>query len=124
MAVQNRIPTVVISNFAEAHVDFLKRAADEQERASLVRSESAHADRTLLWCGDPKLVFVSLPIAHSEWVVNQLGFPNTRYLAPEKPTSFLCNDILRESALLQGLLDMPPLQSSWIWWTCCAMSII
>jgi len=105
MTVQNRIPTVVVSNFAEAHVDFLGRAADKGERNSLIHSESAHADRTLLWCGDPKLVYVSFPIAHSAWVTGQLGFPKTCYLAPENPTSFLCKDILRETALLQGLLD-------------------
>jgi len=105
MTIENNIATVVISNFAEAHVDFLARAADERERESLVHSESAHADRTLLWCGDPKLVFVSFPIAHSNWITNQLGFTNTLYLAPEKPTPFLCKDILREPALLSGLLD-------------------
>ncbi len=105
MVVHNQIPTVVISNFAEAHVDFLARAADKQERENLVHSESAHADRTLLWCGDPKLVYVTFPIAHSDWVVNKLGFTNTRYLTPEKPTSFLCKDVLREPALLKGLLE-------------------
>jgi len=105
MTIQNTVATVVISNFAEAHVDFLARATDEQERQSLVNSESAHADRTLLWCGDPKLVFVTYPIAHSDWVVSQLGFTNTRYLNPAEPTDFLCKDILREPALLQGLLD-------------------
>ena len=105
MTIQNTLATVVISNFAEAHVDFLARAADEQERQSLVHSESAHADRTLLWCGDPKLVYVTYPIAHSDWVIGQLGFTNTRYLNPVEPTNFLCKDILREQALLQGLLD-------------------
>jgi len=105
MTIQNTVATVVISNFAEAHVDFLARAADEQERESLVYSESAHADRTLLWCGDPKLVYVTYPIAHSDWVIDKLGFKNTRYLTPAEPTHFLCKDILREPALLQGLLD-------------------
>ncbi|GAB4421927.1 MAG: hypothetical protein Kow002_11110 [Anaerolineales bacterium] len=105
MTIQNRISTVIISNFAEAHVDFLARAADEQERKSLIYSESAHADRTLLWCGDPKLALVSFPVAHASWVINRLGYTNTRYLAPENPSSFLCKDILREPALLNGLLE-------------------
>ena len=105
MTVQNQIPTVVVSNFAETHVDFLSRAASKGERDRLIKSESAHADRTLLWCGDPKLVYVSFPIAHSEWITDQLGYPKTRYLAPENPTSFLCQDIVRETDLLQGMLD-------------------
>lgn len=105
MTVHNRIPTVVVSNFAEAHVDFLGRAASKEQRESLIESESAHADRTLLWCGDPKLVYVSFPIAHSNWITGRLGYPNTRYFAPDNPTSYLCKDILRENSLLQGMLD-------------------
>lgn len=105
MTGHNQIPTVVVSNFAEAHVDFLGRAADKGERDGLIHSESAHADRTLLWCGDPKLVYVSFPIAHSDWITGRLGYSNTSYLSPENPTSFLSNDIMREDALLQGLLD-------------------
>lgn len=105
MAIQNRIPLVVVSNFAEAHVDFLGRASSKEECNRLICSESAHADRTLLWCGDPKLVFVSFSIEHSKWITDRLGYKNTRYLTPEKPTSFLSQDILREKALLQEMLD-------------------
>lgn len=105
MSLHNTLPTVVISNFAEAHVDFLGRAADPAEREDLINGESYHGDRTLLWAGDPKLVFVSYPVAHAEWITGRLNFPGTRHLAPSQPTPYLSLDILREPALLQALVD-------------------
>ena len=105
MSIRNVIPTVVISNFAEAHVDFLGRLADPVEREDLINSEAYHADRTLLWAGDPKLVFVTYPIAHAEWLTQALGFPGTQHLCPQQPTYYLCKDILREAPLLQALVD-------------------
>ncbi|MEW5872744.1 MAG: hypothetical protein AB1894_26025 [Chloroflexota bacterium] len=105
MSLHNTLPTIVVSNFAEAHVDFLGRAADPNEREDLINGESYHGDRTLLWAGDPKLVFVSYPVAHAEWITSRLNYPGTRHLAPSQPTPYLSLDILREPALLQALVD-------------------
>lgn len=98
-------PTVVISNFAEAHFDFLNRASTAEERAELIGLEAFHGDRTLLWAGDPKLVIVSYPIAHADWLTERLGYPGTRHLSPRQPTPWLCQDILRERSLLQAIAD-------------------
>lgn len=105
MLAPDHIPTVVVSNFAEAHFDFLNRAADLDERAELISSEAYHGDRTLLWVGDPKLVIVSHPIAHADWLTERLGYPGTRHLAPFQPSPWLCQDILRESSLLRAIVD-------------------
>jgi hypothetical protein len=104
MAFRNDIPTVVVSNFAEAHVDFLGRCADPKEREELISSEAYHADRTLLWAGDPKLVIVSYQIAHADLITQRLNFPNTTHIYPEIPTHYLSRDILRESHLVDKIV--------------------
>ncbi|HET7145459.1 MAG TPA: hypothetical protein VFI68_15680, partial [Anaerolineales bacterium] len=104
MGLRNDIPTIVVSNFAEAHVDFLGRCADPTEREQLISSEAYHADRTLLWAGDPKLVVVSYPIAHAELICKRLNFPNTTHIYPQNPTHYLSRDILRESSLLDKIV--------------------
>ena len=98
------IPVVVIGNFAEAHVDFLGRCSDSSERSALVWGEAYHADRILLWAGDPKMVIVSFPIVHAEFIRHHLKYPHTEHLAPESPTYHLCKDILRESHLIEAIL--------------------
>lgn len=103
MSITNRIPTVIVSNFAEAHVDFLGRCADPQEREELILSEAYHADRTLLWAGDPKLVIVSYPIAHADFIRERLDFSGTEHAFPVAPTYYLCKDILREEHLVQTI---------------------
>lgn len=105
MSLINNIPTVVVSNFAEAHIDFLGRCAEPEEREKLISSETYHADRTLLWCGDPKLVIVSYPIAHEELIRTRLNYPNTRHIYPNFPTHYLCKDIVRETGLLDQIVD-------------------
>jgi len=104
MPVKNDIPTVVISNFAEAHVDFLGRCADPKEREELILSEAYHADRTLLWAGDPKLVIVSYQIAHADLICERLNFPSTTHAFPNIPTHYLSRDILRETHLLNRII--------------------
>ena len=104
MPVRNDIPTVVISNFAEAHVDFLGRCADPREREELISSEAYHADRTLLWAGDPKLVIVSYEIAHADLICKRLNFQSTIHAYPQIPTHFLSRDILRETQLLNKIV--------------------
>ena len=110
-------PTVIVSNFAEAHADFLGRCADPDQRKELILSETYHADRTLLWAGDPKLVIVSYPIAHEEFIRQRLNFSGTIHAFPEEPTYFLCRDILRENSLMEkiaafageaGIIDLIP----------------
>ena len=78
---QNTIPTIVISNFAEAHIDFLGRSDKPAERDDLINGEDYHGDRTILWADDPKLVIVNYPIAHADFNTKRLGYPNTRHLA-------------------------------------------
>ncbi|HND91486.1 MAG TPA: hypothetical protein PLI75_06865 [Anaerolineales bacterium] len=105
MPTQNTIPTVVISNFAEAHIDFLGRSSDPEERDDLINGEDYHGDRTILWADDPKLVIVNYPIAHAEFNVKRLGYSRTSHLAPHEPSHYLCLDILREAHLLEGILQ-------------------
>lgn len=102
---QNAIPTVVVSNFAEAHIDFLGRSQNPVERENLISGEDYHGDRTILWAGDPKLVIVNYPIAHADFNTRRLGYPNTRHLAPREPSHYLSLDILREKDLIDGIVD-------------------
>jgi hypothetical protein len=104
MSVRNALPTVVVSNFAEAHLDFLGRCADPAEREELISSEAYHADRTLLWAGDPKLLIVSYPIAHADLICQRLNFPLTTHTYPNIPTHYLSRDILRETRLLDEIV--------------------
>ena len=104
MPAENKIPTVVVSNFAEAHVDFLARCADPAEREELILSEAYHADRTLLWAGDPKLVIVSYQIAHADLITSRLNFSATTHVFPNIPTHYLSRDILRESHLIDAIV--------------------
>lgn len=104
MSIKNNIPTVVVSNFAEAHIDFLGRSNSVSERNDLINGEDYHGDRTILWAGDPKLVIVNYPIAHAELNLARLGFHNTRHLAPESPSHYLSLDILREKHLVDSIV--------------------
>ena len=105
MPVHNLIPTVVISNFAEAHIDFLGRSNDLSERDDLINSEDYHGDRVILWAGDPKLVIANYPIAHASFNNDRLGFSGTLHTAPQNPSHYLCLDILREEHLLQSIIQ-------------------
>ena len=105
MPIKNNIPTVIVSNFAEAHVDFLGRCSDPKEREELILSEAYHADRTLLWAGDPKLVIVSYPIAHAQDIKQRLNYPETEHAFPADPTFYLCKDIVKEPLLTKRILE-------------------
>lgn len=102
--IDQRVPVAVVSNFVEAHHDFLNRAANRHNGDSPLEQEAYHADRTLLWVGDPKLVFVSRKIPHAAYLCDQLGYQGTHYIAPDAPTPFLCRDIVREERLLDALV--------------------
>ncbi|MFN2203934.1 MAG: hypothetical protein ACK2UO_22245 [Caldilineaceae bacterium] len=98
------IPVAVVGNFVEAHYDFLSRFSADDSGASLFDQEAYHGDRTLLWLGDPKLVFVSHEIPHAAYLCGLLGYEGTRHVAPTSPTPFLSCDILREERLLNTLV--------------------
>lgn len=105
MSMINNIPTVIVSNFAEAHVDFLGRCSDPVEREEIILSEAYHADRTLLWAGDPKLVIVSYPIAHELLIRQRLNYPKTQHTFPVNPTFYLCKDVMREMEIVERILE-------------------
>ncbi len=105
MPILNEIPTVLVGNFAEAHIDFLSRSDKPAERDDLINGEDYHGDRIILWAGDPKLVIVSYPIAHADFNATRLNYPNTSHVAPREPTHYLCLDILREKHLLESIVE-------------------
>lgn len=100
--IDHRVPVVVVCNISETFYEFLSRAEDAERH---IRGEQYRGDRAIVWAGDPKLVFTSLPIPHAEHLYQQAGFTQTQYAAPQNPTSWLSLDILNEPALLQRLID-------------------
>ncbi len=103
MPIKNDIPTIIVGNFAEAHIDFLGRCADTLERTELILGETYHADRILLWAGDPKLVIVSYEIAHADLICQRLNYLSTIHVCPQNPTHYLSKDILREAHLMKQI---------------------
>lgn len=100
--IDRSVPVVIVCNISETFYEFLSRGEDT---AHHIRGEQYRGDRAIVWAGDPKLVFTSLPIPHAEHLSEQAGFPGTQYLAPERPTSWLSLDILRQPALLNRLIE-------------------
>ena len=100
--IDHSLPVVIVCNISETFYQFLNRAKNAE---LLIRGEQYRGDRAIIWAGDPKLVFTSLPIPHAEHLYSQAGFAHTEYLAPDQPTSWLSLDILRERNLLQRLID-------------------
>ena len=103
--VDKHIPLVTICNISETFYNFLSRADNESKRQHLIHGEQYRGDRTLLWLGDPKLVFVTYPIPHAEHILTCFGYKGTSYMAPVEPSPWLSLDILREPALLQCLVN-------------------
>lgn len=99
--IQHDIPTVVVCNISETFYEFLSRGEDSEKH---IKGEQYRGDRAIIWAGDPKLVFASLPIPHAEHLYAQAKFPHTHYLAPQNPSAWLSLDILREPALLQQII--------------------
>ncbi|MCC6804003.1 MAG: hypothetical protein IT319_14065 [Anaerolineae bacterium] len=100
--IDHSLPVVVVCNISETFYEFLSRGEDAERQ---IRGEQYRGDRAIVWAGDPKLVFTSLPIPHAEHLYQQAGFAGTEYLAPQRPTSWLSLDILREPALLNRLIE-------------------
>ena len=103
-SVNPNIPVVIVCNISETFFDFLSLAENSTVEAQLIRGEQYRGDRALIWVGDPKLVFVSLPVPNGEALCQQLGYRHTRYAVPAEPTAWLSLDILREPALMDQLL--------------------
>ncbi|MCB0178842.1 MAG: hypothetical protein KDI62_11475 [Anaerolineae bacterium] len=101
--IQN-VPVVAICNISETFYDFLSRAPEATLRADLIHGEQYRCDRTLMWLGDPKLVFATYPIPHAEDFCRRYGYPGTQYIAPSTPSPFLSLDIMREPRLLAQLV--------------------
>ena len=95
------IPVVAIHNNVESFFEFLNRAKDP----TVIQRMQYKGDRALLWLGDPKLVFVTLPISHAKYLCQRLGYPGTSFMAPENPSPCLSLDILRESPLIARLVE-------------------
>lgn len=102
--IQN-VPVVAICNISETFYDFLSRAKEVTLRADLIHGEQYRCDRTLMWLGDPKLVFATFPIPHAEDFCQRYDYPGTKYLAPTNPSPFLSLDIIREPDLLAQLVE-------------------
>ena len=103
--IRSEIPVVGVCNISETFYEFLSRAEDDDVREQLVKGEQYRGDRVLVWFGDDKLVLGSRPIPHAEFIYQQCGYRNTRYLSPENPSPWLCRDILEEPRLLQAIVD-------------------
>ena len=103
--IRSDIPVVGVCNISETFYEFLSRAEDDAVREQLVKGEQYRGDRVLVWCGDHKLVFGSRPIPHAEFIYQQCGYGDTRYLSPENPSPWLWQDILEEARLLQAIVD-------------------
>jgi hypothetical protein len=99
------IPIVAVCNISETFYEFLSRADNPEQQSHLIAGEQYRGDRALVWLGDPKLVFVSYPIPHAAYLCEQFGYEGTAYMAPSSPSPWLSLDILREPALLNGIVE-------------------
>ncbi len=95
------VPLVAVYNNLEVAFDFLNRSHDDE----VVRRRYSRGDRALLWLGDPKLAFVTMPVPHTDYVRERLGYANTEVVAPLAPSAALSLDILAEPRLLERLLE-------------------
>lgn len=95
------VPLVAVYNNLEVAYDFLNRSHDQE----VVRRRYSRGDRALLWLGDPKLAFVTMPVPHADYVRERLGYANTEVVAPLAPSTALSLDILAEPRLLERLLE-------------------
>lgn len=98
-------PVVAVCNISDTFYPFLNRAPEDDERAQLILGEQYRGDRTLMWLGRSKLLFVSHPIPHAEDYCRQYGYQDTQFAAPKEPSPWLCRDLLREPDLLEMLVN-------------------
>jgi hypothetical protein len=91
------LPLVVVANIAESSINFLP--PHHKTTSVLVQERQFKAERSLLWLGASKLVFVSYPVPHLDYLQNHLGYAGTIIAVPKKPTAYLSYDIRREQPL-------------------------
>jgi hypothetical protein len=96
------LPLVVVANIAESSINFLP--ARHKSTAILVQERQFKAERSLLWLGPSKLVFVSYPVPHLDYLQKHLGYAGTTIALPERPTAYLSYDIRRERPLLEQIV--------------------
>lgn len=98
------IPVIAFCNILEPFLDLLNRAGEGEILEDLSRRELYRGDRTLLWVGDPKLVIVSYPIPHADYLLSRFNYPQTRYIYPKNPGKRLSEDVQREPWLAEEML--------------------
>jgi hypothetical protein len=101
----SELPVVAICNISETFFDFLNKAENSSIREDLICGEQYRGDRTLVWLGDPKLVFTTFPIPHADHLCQRFGYQNTHYFTPKNPSPWLSLDILKETNLLNQIVD-------------------
>ncbi|WP_205370430.1 hypothetical protein [Thermoleptolyngbya sp. PKUAC-SCTB121] len=98
-------PLVILGNTLEANGYLLYREPDLARREALIRGFRVANERSLLWLGDRKLVITEAPVAHVDYLRDRLGYSQLQHACPEHSSDSICADILRESALLQRIVD-------------------
>lgn len=101
-----QLPVVFLYNNIESFFEFLYRA----ETGALPRKryvpnrQYSKGDRALLSLGESKLVFVSAPVPHADYLRLNLCYAQTEYAYPANPSPWLSLDILQEPPLLDRLV--------------------
>lgn len=98
-------PLVILGNTLEANGYLLYREPDLAKREALIRGFRVANERSLLWLGDRKLVITEAPVAHVDYLRDRLGYSQLQHACPAHSSDSICDDILRESALLQRIVD-------------------
>ena len=99
---ETNLPLVVVANIAESSINFLP--LNHKTTSILVQERQFKAERSLLWLGTNKLVFVSYPVPHLGYLQDRLGYAGTTVATPKKPTAYLSYDIRREQPLLDQIV--------------------
>lgn len=99
------LPLVAVCNISETFHRFLSREADPLQQTQLILGEQYRGDRALVWLGASKLAIVSFPVDHGEWLSQHFDYDDTRWIVPQKPSPWLCRDILDDPALLDKIVE-------------------
>jgi hypothetical protein len=94
------IPIVAVYNYLEYFFSFLSRAGNE----SIMQERQHKGDFGLFWLIGKKLLFVSTPIKHLDFIQSHAGLEQTIVVYPSEPSYFLCLDILKNPNLIQSII--------------------
>ncbi len=102
-----RLPVVFLYNNIESFFEFLYRAETDAlpRKKYIPNRQYSKGDRGLLSLGDSKLVFVSAPVPHADYLRTNLCYARTEYAYPANPSPWLSLDILQEPPLLNRLVE-------------------